>query len=130
MAADSRTLVFDAIRLPQACQDLRREAREFLAEEVAQGAFDPRFPRRGDAPNDREFARRVAQKGWIGMTWPKKYGGRERSFLERYVLTEEFRVANAPTRHYFPADRQSGPTLMKYAAEHIKASILPRIVRG
>jgi acyl-CoA dehydrogenase len=130
MATDSQALTFDAIRLPQVCQDLRREAREFLAEEVARGSFDPRYPRRGDTPIDRDFARRVAHRGWIGITWPKKYGGGERSFLERYVLTEEFRVANAPTRHYFTADRQSGPTLMKYAAEHIKETILPRIVRG
>ena len=49
------------------------------------------------------------------MTWPKKYGGHERSFLERYVVTEEFRVANAPVRLHFVADRQSGPILIKYA---------------
>ena len=30
------------------------------------------------------------------MTWPKAYGGQERSYLERYVVTEEMRVANAP----------------------------------
>ena len=64
------------------------------------------------------------------MTWPKKYGGRERSFLERYVVTEEFRVANAPVRLHFVADRQSGPVLMKYAGERIKADVLPRICRG
>ena len=64
------------------------------------------------------------------MTWPKKYGGHERSFLERYVVTEEMRVANAPTRRFFVADRQSGPVLLKYAPEHIKMDILPRICRG
>lgn len=64
------------------------------------------------------------------MTWPKKYGGHERSFLERYVVTEEMRVANAPTRRFFVADRQSGPVLLRYAPEHIKQNILPRICRG
>jgi hypothetical protein len=64
------------------------------------------------------------------MTWPKKYGGHERTFLERYVVTEEMRVANAPTRRFFVADRQSGPVLLKYAPEHIKMDILPRICRG
>ncbi|MBR0967361.1 acyl-CoA dehydrogenase family protein [Tardiphaga sp. 538_B7_N1_4] len=123
-------LVFDPIRLPPVCQDLRREARAFLAQEIERGSFDPRYPRKNEGADARSFARRVAEKGWIGMTWPKQYGGRERSFLERYVLTEEFRIANAPVRHYFTADRQSGPTLIKYAAEHIKQSILPRIVRG
>ena len=64
------------------------------------------------------------------MTWPKKYGGRERNFLERYVVTEEFRVANAPVRLHFVADRQSGPILMKYAPEHVKMDVLPRICAG
>ena len=64
------------------------------------------------------------------MTWPKQYGGHERSFLERYVVTEEFRVANAPVRLHFVADRQSGPILMKYAPEHVKMDVLPRICRG
>jgi acyl-CoA dehydrogenase len=64
------------------------------------------------------------------MTWPKQYGGRERSQLERYVVTEEFRVANAPAHLHFVADRQSGPVLLKYAPEHVKQDILPRICRG
>ena len=41
----------------------------------------------------REFSRKVGAKGWIGMTWPKKYGGHERSHLERYVVTEEMLAA-------------------------------------
>ena len=122
-------LRFDPIRLPPECEALRNEVRAFLAEEIAAGTFDPHTPQRedSDAP---EFSRRVGERGWIGMTWPKKYGGHERSFLERYVVTEEMRVANAPTRRFFVADRQSGPVLLKYAPEHIKADILPRICRG
>ena len=46
------------------------------------------------------------------------------------MLTEEFRVANAPTRVYFTADRQSGPTIIRYGTESIKNDILPRIVKG
>jgi acyl-CoA dehydrogenase len=122
-------LQFDQIRLPPECDTLRQEARAFLAAEIAKGTFDPHRPGRGDA-HDRAFSKRIGAKGWIGMTWPKKYGGHERSFLERYVVTEEFRVANAPVRSHFVADRQSGPILLKYAPEHIKANILPRICRG
>ena len=103
--------------------------RAFIAEEVAKGTFAPDRPGHGDS-HDRAFSRRVGAKGWIGMTWPKKYGGHERNFLERYVVTEEFRVANAPVRLHFVADRQSGPILLKYAPEHIKQDILPRICRG
>ncbi len=123
------SLPFDQIRLPPECDTLRQEARAFLAEEIAKGTFDPHQPGHGDA-HDRAFSKRIGAKGWIGMTWPKKYGGHERSFLERYVVTEEFRVANAPVRSHFVADRQSGPILLKYAPEHIKANILPRICRG
>jgi acyl-CoA dehydrogenase len=122
-------LRFDPIRLPPECEALRREVRAFLAEEVTAGTFDPNQPRYGDL-HDRAFSRRVGARGWIGMTWPKKYGGHERSFLERYVVTEEFRVANAPVRLHFVADRQSGPILLKYAPEHVRMDILPRICRG
>jgi len=122
-------LQFDQIRLPGECEALREEVRAFLAEEIAAGTFDPHRPGHGDSHNP-AFSRRIGAKGWIGMTWPKQYGGRERSFLERYVVTEEFRVANAPVRLHFVADRQSGPVLLKYAPEHIKRDILPRICRG
>jgi acyl-CoA dehydrogenase len=123
------TLRFDPIRLPPECVELRRQVRAFLAEEIAAGTFDPHKPNREDTDAP-EFSRRVGARGWLGMTWPKKYGGHERSFLERYVVTEEMRVANAPTRRFFVADRQSGPVLLKYAPERIKMDILPRICRG
>jgi alkylation response protein AidB-like acyl-CoA dehydrogenase len=122
-------LYFDPIRLPPECDTLRAEVRAFLADEIAAGTFDPHQPGDGDAYN-RGFSRRVGAKGWIGMTWPKRYGGHERTQLERYVVTEEFRVANAPSHLHFVADRQSGPILLKYAPEHIKNDILPRICRG
>ena len=96
----SRKLRFDQIRLPPKCDALRQEVRAFLADETAKGTFDPHRPGHGDA-HDRAFSKRIGAKGWIGMTWPKKYGGHERSFLERYVVTEEFRVANAPVRSLF-----------------------------
>ena len=121
-------LRFDPIRLPAECEKLRKEVRGFLAEEIAAGTFDPHSPQGGDTDVP-GFSKRVGERGWIGMTWPKKYGGHERSFLERYVVTEEMRVANAPTRRFFVADRQSGPVLLKYAPEHIKMDILPRIDR-
>jgi alkylation response protein AidB-like acyl-CoA dehydrogenase len=122
-------LQFDPLRLPAHCQALREEVRRFLAEEVAAGTFDPRDPAVGEH-NEKAFARKVAARGWIGMTWPTQYGGQARSFLERYVVTEEMRVANAPVRYFFVADRQSGSTLIRYASDSIKRAILPGIVRG
>src|SRR6266540_2272234 len=104
-------LRFDQIRLPPECETLRREVRGFLADEVAAGTFDPSRPGHGDS-HDTAFSRRIGAKGWIGMTWPKKYGGHERSQLERYVVTKEFGGANAPVRRHFFADRQGGRILI------------------
>jgi acyl-CoA dehydrogenase len=126
----STALRFDPIRLPRYCQQLRNEVRGFLAEEIAAGTFNPQSPGSANSDDARGFSKRVGARGWIGMTWPKQYGGQARSFLERYVVTEEMRVANAPVRQFFVADRQSGPTLIRYAGERIKQDILPRIIRG
>ncbi len=120
---------FDQLRLPPECEKLRAEVRAFIAEETEAGIIKPSGATGGDSFS-REFSRKVGAKGWLGMTWPKKYGGHERTFLERYVVTEELRVANAPTRLHFVADRQSGPILLKYAPEHIKMKVLPAICRG
>src|ERR1700741_3749385 len=111
-------LRFDPIRLPEKCEQLRKEVRAFLAEEPPAGPFDPYSPNRedNDAP---EFSRRVGAKGWLGMTWPKKYGGQERRFFGRYFVAQGNGVANAPARRFFVADRQSGPVLLKYANERI-----------
>ena len=103
------TFRFDPIELPPEAKELRQEVRAFLREEMDAGSFSPDD---GKGSFSREFSRKVGGKGWIGMTWPKQYGGRERSQLERYVVTEEMRVANAPTRRFFVADRQSGPILL------------------
>ncbi|MEM7057944.1 MAG: acyl-CoA dehydrogenase family protein [Pseudomonadota bacterium] len=120
---------FDQKRLPSETEDLRTDVRAFLAEEVARGTFDPNQGLRNDA-FDREFSKRVGAKGWIGMTWPKQYGGQERTHLDRYVVTEEMRAVTAPTWCHFVADRQSGPVILKYGTDALKEEILPKICRG
>ena len=95
---------FEAATLPQEYDQLRQEVRAFLATEkdwLPNSDFNT-----GASP---EFSRRLAAKGWIGMTWPKAYGGAERSFLERYIVTEELLAAGAPVGCHWIADRQSGP---------------------
>ena len=125
----SSTIRFDPIRLPPEAESLRQEVREFLRSEIEAGTFDPKTsPMQGGC--HRDFSRRVGERGWIGRTWPKKYGGQERSFLERYVVTEEFRFVSAPASAHFTADRQSGPVLIKYASEELKQDVLPRICKG
>jgi alkylation response protein AidB-like acyl-CoA dehydrogenase len=64
------------------------------------------------------------------MTWPKRYGGGGYSALERYVVTEELLAAGAPVAAHWIADRQSGPTLLRYGSEEQRVAILPRIAQG
>ena len=64
------------------------------------------------------------------MTWPKKYGGHERSYAERYVVIEELLVAGAPVGSHWVADRQSGPLLLRFGTEEQRERLLPAIARG
>ncbi len=121
------TFRFDPVELPPAAKKLRAEVREFLREEAELGTL---VAHRGKGGFSREFSRKVGARGWIGMTWPKKYGGHERSQLERYVVTEEMLAAHAPTRAHSTADRQSGPVILRYGQEEIKQTILPKIAAG
>ena len=64
------------------------------------------------------------------MTWPKRYGGGERSFLERYTVTEELLAAGAPVGCHWIADRQSGPLLAALRQRRAAREFLPGICRG
>lgn len=79
---------------------------------------------------DADFSRALGARGWIGMTWPKAYGGHERSAFERYVVLEELLAAGAPVAAHWIADRQSGPLLLRYGTPAQRDAILPRIARG
>ena len=81
------TLHFDRAELPPEAQALRGEVRCFLDEQRDAGTFAPSV--QGALRFSPEFSRALGARGWIGMTWPEIYGGRARSPLERYVVTEE-----------------------------------------
>jgi alkylation response protein AidB-like acyl-CoA dehydrogenase len=109
-------------------ENLRTEVRSFLAVELAAARAIDRAP--SWSGFDAAFSRRLGERGWIGMTWPKRYGGREASFLERYVVLEELLAAGAPVAAHWIADRQSGPLLLRYGTEAQRETILPRIAAG
>ena len=116
---------FAPAQLPGELEALRAEVREFLNAETD---WHPNSDfNAGASP---EFSKRFAAKGWIGMTWPKEYGGGGRSFLERYVVTEELLAAGAPVGCHWIADRQSGPLLVKFGTEAQKQAFLPGIISG
>jgi alkylation response protein AidB-like acyl-CoA dehydrogenase len=122
------TFHFELHDLPPEAETLRREVRAFLRQELGDRAALDRAPSWGGF--DRAFSRKVGARGWIGLTWPKKYGGHERSALERYVVMEEMLAAGAPVSAHWIADRQSGPTLLRFGTEEQRQRFLPRIARG
>ncbi len=120
-------LQFDRIELPEETGALRAEVREFLAKELSEA----RRPNSDfGSGHDPDFSRKLGERGWIGMTWPKDYGGAGRSFFERYVVTEELLAAGAPVSAHWIADRQSGALLLRYGTEAQKETYVPDIARG
>ena len=120
-------LDFEPARLPPEAEALRSGVRDFVERELPTDYLRNSDFNEGHAA---EFSRKLGMQGWIGMTWPKQYGGRERSFFERYVVTEELLAAGAPVSAHWIADRQSGPLLLRYGTEEQKLKYLPPITRG
>jgi len=107
---------------------LRQDVRSFLAEELRDRT--PHQRAESWSGSDPAFSRKMGERGWIGMTWPKHYGGHERSALDRYVVLEEMLAAGAPVGHHWVADRQSGPNILRNGTEAQRERILPRIAAG
>lgn len=108
---------------------LRAEVRAFLREQIDAGAFTPgvdTWLTRWDPA----FTRALAERGWVGMTIPLEYGGHGRTFMERFVVTEELLAVGAPVAAQWVADRQAAPSLLKYGTEEQKRRFLPGIARG
>ena len=114
--------------LPPSTSKLRAEVRDFLTTELSTMRAEERA--RTWSASDRAFSRKLGARGWIGMTWPKRYGGHERSHAERYAVIEELLVFGAPVGAHWIADRQSGPLLLRFGTEEQRDVFLPGIARG
>ncbi|MCM3388244.1 acyl-CoA dehydrogenase family protein [Ureibacillus chungkukjangi] len=107
----------------------REEVRTFLQQELQRRTFQTKCDS-WLSGSDPAFSRIIAEQGWIGMTWPKEYGGAERSSIDRYILTEEFLAIGAPVAAHWFADRQTGPLLLRFGTDYQKNFFLPKIVKG
>jgi alkylation response protein AidB-like acyl-CoA dehydrogenase len=114
--------------LPPEAQAWRDEVRAFIAPLLADMPADERA--RSWVAASPAFSRALAQRGWVGITLPKRYGGAELDALRRYVLVEELLVHGAPVFSHWIADRQSGPLINKFGNEAQRQFYLPRICRG
>lgn len=83
-----------------------------------------------EAGFDRDFTRRLAQRGWLGISWPRRFGGQERSALEQLAFVEEMEYWRAPVRAHTMAVSIVGPALMAHGTEAQRDRFLPAILRG
>jgi len=119
---------FDQVSLPPTAAALRQRVRTFL--DARKDRWSPWLKGHSWTGFDREFSREVGREGWIGMTWPRIYGGGEFSMLERYVVIEEMLAVGAPVGAHWIADRQSGPLLLRVGTDRQKDRYLKGITTG
>lgn len=117
------------IQFTEKQKQFRQKVRSFLKQHIEKGTFETRCDS-WLSGSDPSFSKLVAEQGWIGMTWPKQYGGSERSTIDRYILTEEFLAFGAPVAAHWFADRQTGPLLLRFGTDYQKEFFLPKIVEG
>jgi 3-oxocholest-4-en-26-oyl-CoA dehydrogenase alpha subunit len=119
---------FEATELTDAEHQLREDVRHFLADELPRGSFTPGLGM--NAAKDPDFSVKLGQQGWLGMALPKKYGGHDRSAVDRFIVVEEMLRWGAPVGHHWVADRQTGPVIARFGTEAQKQRFLPAICRG
>lgn len=125
----STALRFPPAELPESALALRDEVRQFVRDEIAAGTFEPQVDSWLSGIS-REFSQKLGQKGWLGMSWSKKYGGHDRSLLDRFVVSKELLAAGAPVGIHWAGDRQTGPMLETHGTEFQKQKYLPAMAKG
>jgi 3-oxocholest-4-en-26-oyl-CoA dehydrogenase alpha subunit len=81
-----------------------------------------------DTPKRRAFMRQLGERGWLGLTWPKEYGGSEGEGVYEYLLNEALAARGGP--QIGKGVGIIGKTLIKEASEFLKQEFLPMILRN
>jgi alkylation response protein AidB-like acyl-CoA dehydrogenase len=110
-------------------EQFRQQIRAFLEQQQATGSF------RAHADcwmssHSASFSAELGRRGWIGLTWPREYGGRGWCERSRLVLNEELLAAGAPVAAHWFADRQIGPALLRTGTEEQRRTYLPAMAAG
>lgn len=110
---------------------LRDELREYFAQLVtpeiraglasATGEF-------GEAGVYKDVIRQIGKDGWLGIGWPKEYGGQARSMVEQLIFTDVAAIAGVPIPYL--TLNTVGPTIMRFGSDEQKEYFLPKILAG
>jgi 3-oxocholest-4-en-26-oyl-CoA dehydrogenase alpha subunit len=111
-------------------EKLRLELREYFAdlmtpqrrEELGAGG------EYGDGEAYKAVVRQMGADGWLALSWPARYGGRDGSMVDQLIFTDEAAVVGAPVP--FLTINTVGPTIMRFGTAEQKAFYLPRIAAG
>ena len=109
-------------------ETLREEVRAFIAEnvtdEVRQEIEELGIRRRG--PKVREMYRKLGDRGWVGISWPKEYGGQDGSRIDQYIVEEEFARAGITVG----GAGSGAPAILAAGTEEQKKYFLPGLING
>jgi alkylation response protein AidB-like acyl-CoA dehydrogenase len=114
--------------IPHGAEALRAPVKAFLSDWIA--TSPPHRRARSWTAFDRNFSHALGERGWLGLTMPKQYGGAGLDTFSRFVVVEELLAVGAPIAAHWIGDRQSAPLLLRYGTEAQRQKFLPPICRG
>jgi 3-oxocholest-4-en-26-oyl-CoA dehydrogenase alpha subunit len=112
-------------------QAFAEEVERFLDENDDPDVFDltrENMAQIVDTPKRRAFMRKLGERGWLGLTWPKEYGGSEGEGVYEYLLNERLAARGGP--QIGKGVGIVGKTIIKEASEFLKQEFLPKILRN
>lgn len=109
-------------------ENLRLNLRKYLDAHITDDLLEEikRTPEGG--PIWKKYIHQLGEDGWLGVGWPKEYGGQGRTPLEQYIFLEE--IDRTGVNIPFITLETVGPTLMKLGTEEQKNFFLPKILKG
>ena len=109
-------------------EKLRRDLRAYYDELLTPQIREELHQGHGVGPTMRKVVRKMGADGWLGIGWPKEYGGQGRSQIEQFIFFDESMRAGAPVPML--TINTVGPTIMRHGSEDQKNFFLPKILRG
>src|ERR671918_233035 len=109
-------------------EQLRRDLRSYYERLLTPDVEEGLARGHGIGPVNREIVRQMGEDGWLGIGWPKEYGGQGRSAIEQFIFFDESMRAGAPVPML--TINTVGPTIMQFGTDEQKERFLPRILKG
>jgi alkylation response protein AidB-like acyl-CoA dehydrogenase len=116
------------IGLNEEQEKLRRELRSYYADLLSDEIREQLHREAGCGPVHRQVIRQMGKDGWLGIGWPKKYGGQGRSQIEQFIFFDESMRVGSPVPML--TINTVGPTLYTHASDELKDELLPKITAG